>query len=141
MKVELIQIFKDYKVKVMGASQFGRYKYPMTIQPRKDRRELTLRDLEDYVTNLQVRYPQRAFYLRRTYFNGKLYFVITQKTFFQGKRVRGRVPIYFDLEEQTFHIPASYPKKHPKLTNYIIMRTLGTLGVSQTRTDREKEGV
>ena len=48
-------------------------------------------------------------------------------------RVRDRIPIYVDLERQEFYVPQSYLRRRKKLANYIIMRTLGTLGVSRMR--------
>jgi hypothetical protein len=134
--MELLEIFEDFQIIVEGASQFGRYKYPMTIKPRPNRPTLTLKDLEDYVSEMRERYPERPFYLRRTYTSGAYYYVITQSTFKDGKRVKGRISIYFDLGTQKFYVPASYIKKNRKLASYLIMRTLGKLGVSQTKSAR-----
>jgi hypothetical protein len=78
-----------------------------------------------YVNSLQQRYPNHNFYLRRW----RNYHIITRK----GKYVKGRVSIYIDLEKQAFYIPKSYLQKNPKLANYIIMVTLGALGVSQSK--------
>jgi len=49
------------------------------------------------------------------------------------KRIKDRVPIYFDLEAQRFYVPHTYVETQPKLVNYICMVTLGALGVSQSR--------
>jgi len=49
------------------------------------------------------------------------------------KEVRGRLPIYFDLHSQRVYVDEDDYKVEPKLSNYILMRTLGALGVSQTR--------
>jgi len=43
------------------------------------------------------------------------------------------MPIFFDLEEQRFYVADIFLKKVPKLVNYIIMRTLGKLGISQSK--------
>mgnify|MGYP000011619538 CR=1 FL=1 len=46
------------------------------------------------------------------------------------------VPIYFDLESQKIYVPKTYVERKPKLVNYILMRTLGALGVARTRYDK-----
>jgi len=56
----------------------------------------------------------------------KTFHIITQKA-------SPRVPIYVNLETQTFYVPKTYLKRKRKLTNYILMRTLGTLGISQSQ--------
>jgi len=72
-------------------------------------------------TVMLQRYSQKLQQLPR-----KLFYIITQKA-------SPRVPIYVDLETQTFYIPKTYLKRKRKLTNYILMRTLGALGISQSK--------
>jgi len=43
------------------------------------------------------------------------------------------IPIYFDLENQKIYVPKTYMDKKPKLVNYILMRTLGALGLTKIR--------
>lgn len=45
----------------------------------------------------------------------------------------GRLPIYFDLEGGRVFVDEDDYKVEPKLSNYILMRTLGALGLSRTR--------
>jgi len=56
----------------------------------------------------------------------KIFYVITQKA-------SPKVPIYIDLETQTFWVPKTYLTRKRKLVNYICMRTLGALGISQSK--------
>jgi len=56
----------------------------------------------------------------------KTFHIITQKA-------SPKVPIYVDLETQTFYVPKTYLKRKRKLVNYILMRTLGALGISQSK--------
>jgi len=56
----------------------------------------------------------------------KPFHIITQKA-------SPRVPIYVCLETQTFYVPKTYLKRKRRLTNYILMRTLGARGVSQSK--------
>jgi len=43
------------------------------------------------------------------------------------------VSIYFDLEKQKIYVPKSHVDKKPRLVNYLLMRTLGALGISKTK--------
>ncbi|MHA1631776.1 MAG: hypothetical protein ACTSXC_03060 [Candidatus Freyarchaeota archaeon] len=51
------------------------------------------------------------------------------------KRVKGRLPIYFDLSKNPprVFVEKKMYEKNPKLANYILMRTLGALGLAQSR--------
>jgi hypothetical protein len=134
----LLEIFKDIQITLKGSGQFGRYPQTFKIVPKKTRQTLTLEDLQEYVANLQQRYPNRNFYLRHTHVAGREYYVITRKCYALGQdgknhRVWDRVPIYIDLAEQKFYISKHYAETRPKLANFIIMKTLGALGISQSR--------
>lgn len=136
--MKLLEVFRDFEVVVRGGSQYGKYPAYFKVVPRENPRRLTVEDLRKYVEGLQKRYPNRNFYLRRTSVRGKEFYCITRKSYRVGEdgrrhRVRDRVPIYVDLEEQKFYVPRSYVERQPKLTNYIVMVTLGALGVSQSK--------
>jgi len=47
-------------------------------------------------------------------------------------RKKDRIPLYFNLKEQKIYVPKTYVTKNRSLTNYICMRTLGALGISQS---------
>ena len=134
----MLEVFKDFEVVVRGKCNYGRYEAEFVIEPKTNPKTVTLKDLESYVERLRQRYPDKNFYLRRTHVKGRLFYVITRKSYVtlpngKRKRVRDRVPIYVDLESQRFYVPASYVKKQRRLVNYIVMRTLGALGVSTSR--------
>jgi len=134
--MKLLQVFKDFQIEVKGLS--NRYDAIFRVLPKKNPKHLTLKDLERHIQNLQRRYPDRNFYLRHTHVRGKEFYVITRKCYYIGKdgkrhRAYDRVPIYIDLKNQTFYVPASYVKKRRKLVNYICMITLGSLGISQSK--------
>jgi len=136
--VELLQIFKDVKVKVVGSSQFGRYKALYELVPVKERRPLTLRDLKAHVNRLKRKYPYRHFQLRHTCVGGREFWVIDRKSRYRDEngnvvRVWDRVPIYIDLKTQSFYVPKWYVKNKRKLAYYIIMVTLCSLGVARTK--------
>jgi len=133
-KSKLIEIFEEYKPIVRGKSNFGKYPALYEVVRRKEPKKVTLESLKEYVKKLNEKYPEYGF---RIYQKGK-FLVLDRKPFRKDKRgrkkfVHQRVPIYFDLEEQKFYLPESYLKRSKKLVNYIIMRTLGALGVSTTK--------
>ena len=136
-RIKLLEVFEDFEIYVKGGSQYGRYDAWFKVVPRKDRKRIELKDLEEYIKNLQKRFPKKNFYLGKRKINGKTFYIITKKSYYidnngRKRKIRDRVPIYADLEEQKFYVPASYVKKMPKLVNYICMVTLGALGVSQS---------
>jgi len=131
--MRLLEVFRDFEVLVEGRGQFGRYRQLFKIEPRKERRRITEEDLRRYVRRLQEKYPNEGFRLRKW----KGLWVIDKPSYRveRGKKVRDwrRIPIYIDLSAQRFFVPAWYVKKKRKLTNYVVMRTLGTLGISRSR--------
>jgi len=172
--VRLLEVFKDFEVKVRGKSFHSQYDAEYIVVPKKRPKKVTLEDLKNYVRRLQQRYPQRNFKLRKY----KNFYIITQQITYvdeetkrginalrrrlrsinrrllpsvidryeriilsqklnnlrrRVKRRKDVIPIYIDLENQKFYVPKSYVEKRRKLTNYIIMRTLGTLGVSTSK--------
>jgi hypothetical protein len=136
--MKLLEVFKDFKVRVKGASFHSKYEADYLVIPKSNPKTVTLEDLNKYVESLQRRYPDRDFYLRITHVNGKQYHIITRKTWKKlpdgtKKRVYDRIPIYINLEEQKFYVPETYVRKQYGLTCYIIMRTLGTLGVAEVK--------
>jgi hypothetical protein len=76
--------------------------------------------------------------LKKVKVEGKEYYVISRKSYIitpdgKRKKVRDRIPIYIDLEEQAFYIPKSYIEKNRKLANFVILRVLGALGVARAK--------
>jgi len=51
----------------------------------------------------------------------------------EGKKKRDYITILFDLENQKIFIPHSFLKRRRKLMFYLLMRTLGALGISQSK--------
>ena len=123
--MQLVELFKDYTPIVRGKALNSRYEAVYRIERKANPKTVTEEDLIKYVNSLQQRYPNHNFYLRRW----RNYHIITRK----GKYVKDRVSIYIDLEKQAFYVPKHCIEKNPKLANYIIMVTLGALGVSQSK--------
>jgi len=125
--MKLLQVFKDFKIIVKGKGFHGRCPQTFEVIPKTEPKQITKEDLENYVQDLAKRYPKKGFKLKK---EGK-YHIITQEA-------TPKIPIYIDLENQTFYVPESYVKNKPKLVNYICMRTLGTLGITTTKYIRTK---
>ncbi|MEM4500569.1 MAG: hypothetical protein QW512_00365 [Thermofilaceae archaeon] len=135
--MKLLEVFKDFEVRVRGKSFRSRYDAEYIVEPRQDPKIVTIDDLRKYVEELQRKYPDRNFYLYTTHVNGVEYHVITRKKRLKlpggVKYVSDRVPIYVDLKSQRFYVPQHYVKRRYRLTCYLIMRVLGTLGVAKVR--------
>jgi len=128
--LRLIEIFKEHTPIVEGGSQYGRYKADFIITKKSNAPHLTETDLRIYVERLQHRYPEEGFYMRKITWKGKTLHVIAKR---KNHHTQGRIPLYFDLQNQKFYINKKDLQKNEKLANYIIMRTLGSLGVSQSK--------
>ena len=128
-----MEFYKNFKVYMIGGSQSNRYKALYELVPKPDRKHITKEDLDDYVEKLKAKYPDKGFYLGVTRIDGRTLYVITRKSYQKlpdgsKHRVKERVPVYFDLESQKVYVPQWYIKNRRKLANYILMRTLGSLG-------------
>jgi hypothetical protein len=123
--LRLVEIFAEHVPVVRGKSNRGRYDAVFRVERKSNAKTVTADDLVSYVRRLQERYPQHRFYLRRY----KNFYVITRK----GKYLRDRVSIYVDVGSQRFYVPRSALERNEKLANYVVMVTLGALGVSQSR--------
>jgi len=128
--LKLIEIFTEHTPIVQGGSQYGRYKADFIIEKKPNAPKLTETDLSIYVERLQHRYPNEGFYLRKTTWKGKTLHVLAKR---KNKHAKGRIPLYFDLTNQKFYINQKDLKQNERLANYLIMVTLGSLGVSQSK--------
>ena len=136
--MRLVKIFDEHVPTVRGKGNFGRYDQLFEVVKKPNPRRVTFEDLAEYVFNLKERYPNENFQLREVELNGRKFYVIDKKSWKKlpdGRRirVRNRIPIYVDLQNQEFFVPESYLKKQKRLANYIIMRTLGALGISTVK--------
>lgn len=133
----LVELFEDYQVDMYvehtsvgkGGKVYGKRITHYRIVPRENPKKVTLKDLEEYVKNLDSHHPEEGFCLETTKIGGKKYYVITKKN--QTSK-NPTVPIYFDLSNQRFFIEKN-SLKNPLATNYIVMITLGSLGVTQSK--------
>ena len=128
--MQLVEIFEEHTPIVKGGSQYGRYAADFIIEKRTDPPKLTETDLSTYVEKLKHKYPNEGFYLRKTTWKGRTLHIIAKR---KKRHVQGRIPLYFDLKNQKFYVDKRDLQKNEKLANYIIMVTLGSLGISQSK--------
>jgi len=131
--MKLLEFYKDFRVYMRGSSQYYKYEALYELVPKPDRKQIVKQDLEDYVSKLQAKYPDRNFYLRTVKVDGRTFYVISRSSYMKlqdgsKRRVYDRISVYFDLESQKVYVPRWYIKNRRKLTNYILMRVLGSLG-------------
>jgi len=124
--LQLVEIFEEYTPVIKGGSQYGRYQANYIIAKKKNPKIITESVLQEYLEKLKLKYGSEHFYIRKVIWKNKVLFVL-------DKLGNGRVPIYFDITNQKFYIDKKYLETQPKLTNYIIMVTLGSLGISQSK--------
>jgi hypothetical protein len=129
-KLELVEVFKDFEIEVLSRLSVnyssGSYTRLYKILPKKDNKIITLEDLKKVVKRLSEKYPSESFSLIKK----KNYYVITKKA--ENPKFKN-VPIYFDLKNQKIYVEKEHVEKERKLTNYILMRTLGALGIIQNK--------
>jgi len=135
--VNLVELFKDYKVEIQvkhksvgkGGKVYGDRLTLYEIIPKKNPKRLTPEDIKKYVDDLSIHHPEEGFVYVKKVISGREYHIITKMN---SKSNKPNVPIYFDLERQRFFIEKESTKT-PSITNYIIMITLGKLGVTQSK--------
>jgi hypothetical protein len=128
--LKLIEIFEEHTPIVKGGSQYGRYQAEFIIVKKPNPPQLTETELGIYTERLQQKYPSEGFYLRKITWKNKTLHVLAKR---KNHHAQGRIPLYFDLENQKFYIDKRDLQKNERLANYIIMVTLGSLGISQSK--------
>jgi hypothetical protein len=128
--LKLIEIFEEHTPTVLSRFQNGKYIRNYIITKKPNPPQLTETDLGIYTERLQHKFPSEGFYLRKIKWHGKTLHVIGK---IKRRGVTGRVPIYFDLENQKFYVEKKDLEKNKRLVDFLTMTTLGSLGVSQSK--------
>jgi len=136
--MKLLEVFKDFEVKLRGKSNFGRYEGEYILVKKPTPKRVTPQDLAKYAARLQKKFPERKFQLKIRKYKGVTYYIIDQDVWVRRRgrrktRKKDRVPIYFDVEEQKVYVPRTFVEKNLRLVGYILMRTLGALGISTVK--------
>jgi len=79
--VNLKEVFVDFDVVLMSGSNFNRYRYPARIVKKENPIRVTLQDIVDYVETLKVKFPDKNFKLMKRRVEGKLYYIVTKKSY------------------------------------------------------------
>jgi hypothetical protein len=141
VEMKLLEVFKDVKPILKGMSGKNRNTAYFQLIPKNiqgmDKFEL-LERVEKYVEGLKQKYPEKQFYHYITKIGGREYVVITKKKYIvneKGEKIRqwDRCPIYIRLDDYKIFIPEYYYKIKPKLCNYILFRSLGSLGLATVK--------
>ena len=85
--MKLLEVFKDFEVIVDSWIYRPRYPAKYRVTPKSNPKKVTLEDLQKYVSNLQKRYPQRNFKLRK-YRN---FVVVSQKTTYVDEQTKKEI--------------------------------------------------
>jgi len=136
--MQLLEVFKDFEVIVKGRLGSPQYKGDFLLVRKNNSEFPTLQDLENYVARLQRKFPNRRFQVKVRKYKGKVYYIVDQDIWVRQRgrrkqRKKDRVPIFFDFEEQKVFIPKSFWERNKRLVGYILMRTLGSLGISTVK--------
>jgi hypothetical protein len=133
-RLKLLEPFRDFEIELKGRGYHSKYEQLFRAVPKPSRPIITLQDLQQYVEELQARYPERGFTLRHLVVDGREYWVLTQ----QGVgRKRDAISIYFDLASQRIMIPAFYWRNRRKLARFILHRIMGRFGWIETKYVRQ----
>jgi len=129
-RLKLLEPFKDFELILRGRGYHSKYEQLFRAVPKPSRPTITLQDLQQYVEELQARYPERGFTLRHEVVNGHEYWVLTQQGV--GKK-KDAISIYFDLASQRIMIPSYYWRNRRKLARFILHRIMGRFGWIETK--------
>jgi len=133
-RIRLLEPFKDFDLILRGRGYHSKYQQLFKAVLKPSRPAITLQDLQQYVEELQARYPARGFTLKHKVVDGCEYWVLTQEG------VRGKkdaISIYFDLANQKIMIPAFYWRNRRKLARFILHRVMGRFGWIETKYVRQ----
>jgi hypothetical protein len=133
-RVKLLEPFKDFGIELRGRGYHSKYEQLFKVVPKPSRPAITLQDLQEYVEELRVRYPERCFTLRHEVIDGHEYWVLTQEGV---RKKKDAISIYFDLADQRIAIPIFFWKNRKRLARFILHRVMGRFGWIETKYARQ----
>jgi hypothetical protein len=139
--IRLVKLFDEYDDIEVSRYMQGRYEVGCKVV-RVDGAKVTLEKMWEYVRHLRQRHPERRFTIRRVVLrvNGRkrVFHVITRDI--KGDPVGSIdgtapevIPIYVSIRKQEFYVPEYCIREKRKLTNFVILRVLGALGVARDK--------
>jgi predicted ester cyclase len=139
--IRLVRLFDEYDDIEVSSIVQGRYEYAYKVV-RVEGAKVTLEKMWEYVRRLRQKYPDRRFTIRRVVLrvNGRrrVFHVITRDI--KGDPVGSIdgtapevVPIYVSIRKQEFYVPEYCTREKRKLTNFVVLRVLGALGIARNK--------
>jgi hypothetical protein len=139
--IRLVKLFDEYDDIELSHLAQGRYEDVRKVV-RVDGAKVTLEGIWEYVRHLRQKYPNRNFTVRRVGLRiggrRRMFYVITRDI--KGDPVGSIdgtapevVPIYVSIRKQEFYVPEYCIREKRKLTNFVILRVLGALGVARAK--------
>jgi hypothetical protein len=139
--IRLVKLFDEYEDIEISSIVQGRYEYAYKVV-RVEGAKVTLEKMWEYVRRLRQKHPDRRFTIRRVVLrvNGRrrVFHVITRVV--RGDpvgeldgSVPDLIPIYVSLRKQEFYVPERCVRENRKLTNFVVLRVLGALGVARNK--------
>jgi hypothetical protein len=139
--IRLVRLFDEYDDIEVSSIVQGRYEYVYRVV-RVEGAKVTLEKMWEYVRRLRQKHPDRRFTIRRVVLRvggrRRVFHVITRVV--KGDpvgeldgSVPDLIPIYVSLRKQEFYVPERCVRENTRLTNFVILRVLGALGVARNR--------
>jgi hypothetical protein len=139
--IRLVKLFDEYDDIEVSSIVQGRYEYAYKVA-RVEGARVTLEKMWEYVRRLRQKHPNRRFTIRRVVLRvggrKRVFHVITRVV--RGDplgeidgSVPDLIPIYVSLRKQEFYVPERCVRENTKLTNFVVLRVLGALGVARSK--------
>jgi hypothetical protein len=139
--IRLVRLFDEYGSIEVPNYSLRPFDYVYRVV-RNEGAKVTLEKMWEYVHTLQRKYPDKRFTIRRVGLrvNGRrrMFYVITRdiKGDVMGS-IDGTapevVPIYVSIRKQEFYVPEYCIREKRRLTNFVILKVLGALGVAKRK--------
>jgi hypothetical protein len=126
--MNLLEIGKDFEIirrGTAGRDGHGQLKpatFKITIKRSAIRVKLAL--LKKKIKELQERYPDKNYYIKRIRYAGKVYWRFGRKE----EKMKG-IPLYYSTRNKKLYIPSGYVKRKYKLVCAVICYRLRDLGI------------
>ena len=119
--MKLLEAFKDFEVRRRSAGRI------IKITPATEIK-VTYDDIKKAADELNEKYPQHRYVVKKTRINGKEFVVFRR----DESNAKG-IPIYIDTEEGRIFVPSSYVKRNFRLVRAVVDYRLSALGIPTRR--------
>jgi len=129
MKITLLEVGKDFDIKIRTYSGNPKYRRIKKLTILTDEIKIPTKKLKEIIKKLQEKYPDKGFYLEKRRVNSNL----GKRTFWRfGRREKNLkgVPLYYSTTLKKLFVPITYVRRRYKLTCSVILYRLRDLGVN-----------